>query len=213
MKILMNRGVRNLFLTDPNFSLSQKHVEKICLEMEKNKISFNSLFCFLHVDFTTKKMLKILKKAGFTKVFFGVESLSSVVLKNIMKSENPENYSKKTLALLEYAKSINLWADVAYIVPLPGQTKETVFQEINLLKKSAPEVSLYFLAPYPGTIFWMQNKNKIKTKDFYHFDEHSPIFQLSSFSYEYYKKVYNLVYPFHFKVKLFLYDLLYRFWS
>ena len=204
MKILINKGVRDIFVPDPNLSVSPRHVEEICKEMKKNKIYFRSLLCQLHVDFTTKKMLKMLKEAGFTEVLFGIESLSPKVLRNIYKSKNPEAYISRAINLLKYAKAIGLYTIAAYIVPLPGQHEEDVFEEIKLLKKLSTEVDLNFLTPYPGTVYWQQCKNKIKIVDTICSGNLYPIFYLSNLPYKYFKKVYEFTYPFNRRLKSFL---------
>lgn len=201
MKTLMDRGVKNIFLTDSNFSVNFEHVEKICKEMMKQNVSFKKLYAYLNIDFTTKDMLRIMKDAGFTDVFFGVESLHPPTLKKINKTKDPERYVKKVYEILNYAKEIGISASAAFMVPLPEQDRKSTFNEIKILKNIADSVYLSFLTPYPGTIYWMLNKDKVRIEDTPFFGGTFPIFYLSDAPFDYYKATYNLVYPLSQRVK------------
>jgi radical SAM superfamily enzyme YgiQ (UPF0313 family) len=204
MKILMNKGVKYLFLTDPNFSISFDHVKKICYEMKKAKICFKQIFAFLHIDFTSKKMIKIMKEAGFTNVCFGIESLSPNVLKLIGKTKNPAKYRSKAIKLLKYAKKIGIQTSSAYIVPLPEQREEGVFKELTILKKNATVIHLSFLTPYPGTFYWKLYKEKIRLSDLPTYFDQYPHYNLYTVSYKYLKRVYYFAHPLKTRLK-FLY--------
>lgn len=156
-------------LSDSNFCLSKKHVRGVCEEIKSRKLKFSNLSARVHVDFIDTEILRMMKNAGFTYIFLGVESLNPVSLKALNKTPDPVSYVRKCKRLLKYSNKINLNIESAYMIPLPGQTKEDAINEIKLIKRYS-HINLFYLTPFPGTPLWEELKGKLITRDFSLFD-------------------------------------------
>ncbi|MDI6826396.1 MAG: radical SAM protein [Candidatus Aenigmarchaeota archaeon] len=168
LEILSNS--KNLVgFSDPNFSISKKNVKRICEEIKNRKLEFSQLIARCHIDFVDIEILKMMKSAGFTDLYVGVESLLPVSLKFLNKTKNPIGYIKKCKMLLRYSNQLGLKVASAYLIPLPGQTKQNALNEIRFLKQYS-DVAVNYLTPFPGTPLWNKMKNMLITRDFSLFD-------------------------------------------
>ncbi len=166
---MLSSKKNHVSLFDLNFSISKKHVKKICQEIKKRKLEFASLSARVYADFLDAEMLKIMDKAGFTNLYLGIESLSPNCLRFLNKTKNPQHYISKIKKLLKLSKKLNLEFVSSYLIPLPGQKKQDVIKELYFIRKYS-RIDLNYITPFPGTPLWKKMKDKLITKDLSLFD-------------------------------------------
>jgi anaerobic magnesium-protoporphyrin IX monomethyl ester cyclase len=136
-----------LTLNDEVFTLDKKKVSAICSEIRQRKITI-PWDCQTRADLVSKELLYKMKAANCQLVSFGVESGSQKILNAMKKSTTVE----QNAAAIRWAKEAGLSVTVSLIIGYPGETKETLKQTIDFMKKTEPDDIYLFLAtPYPNT--------------------------------------------------------------
>ncbi|MBL6995926.1 B12-binding domain-containing radical SAM protein [Desulfobacula sp.] len=145
--LIHNYQIDTIWLIDDTFTLSKKRVAEFCKKIIKRNLKL-TLGCQAHVKTADENMFKLMKRAGFVQVDFGVESGSDKVLKTLKK--NSDALSIKMAFLL--AKKAGLRTMATFMFGSPSETKEDVEATMRLAKEINPNfVSSFFITPYPGT--------------------------------------------------------------
>ena len=98
-------------------------------------------------------VVKRLKDAGLTAIYFGVESGSDKILKIMEKNATKE----ENLKALKICSEAELYTIIQLVIGMPGENKETINETIEFLKMSSgdlpyfQEVSTNYLQSLPGT--------------------------------------------------------------
>lgn len=150
IEILMrNYRVRQIFLSDDNFTLVKSHVIDLCKEIINRKIDIP--WCCpngIRIDTIDEEILKWMKKAGCYLLAFGIESGNQEILNRTHKQLDLKHVQ-------EIIKMANLHKFLTYgffIIGLPGENLETIRQTIDFAKNlSLDRVWFNILVPYPGT--------------------------------------------------------------
>lgn len=182
--IIDNKKCKRIFFMDSNFTINKNYVKEFCKEVKNKQASFK---CYTKVDFYSKDIANMLKKAGFNVVHFGVEHFDAEIQNSINKI-TPFPKLKKAL---KYAKEAGQYTGCYIVVGLPGdnveRSKYCYEQACRLAKeKLLDEVVPFIFIPYPGTEQFNNPDNynlKILTRDFSKYTRtHSPVISYDSFS-------------------------------
>ncbi|MFH1623369.1 MAG: radical SAM protein, partial [Candidatus Aenigmatarchaeota archaeon] len=140
-------GVAYVHFVDDNFMVNRSRVEAFCQLLMLNGIHVE-WGCTARVDLVEDSLLDLMARAGCIEVGLGIESGSQKML-DIMKKRVTVEQAKKALAIAR--KHIKV-VGTAYIIGLPGETRETVEETIRFVEDAGvpPEV-IFFATPYPGT--------------------------------------------------------------
>lgn len=121
---------------------------------------------------------KLMKKAGFRMLLFGLESANQKTLDRIDKNLKVEEIVKSC----KNAKSAGLEPHITIMFGYPWETKEEAEKTLNLgkylLKKGiADTVQATIVIPYPGTPLFEECKRKgwLKTFDWNRYDMKEPV--------------------------------------
>ncbi|OGC04131.1 hypothetical protein A2276_05905 [candidate division WOR-1 bacterium RIFOXYA12_FULL_43_27] len=163
IQLIRDFHVDAVWFIDDTFTLNKERVIEFCEKVISNNIKL--IFgCQAHVKTADEAMFKLMKKAGFVQVDFGVESGSDKVLKALKKNSDAVSIKKA----FSCAKSAGLRTLGTFMFGSPSETEEDVEATIKLTKEIRPSfVSAYFLTPYPGTelMKMSQENNWIKNLD------------------------------------------------
>ncbi|MET0753562.1 MAG: radical SAM protein, partial [Pyrinomonadaceae bacterium] len=143
----------SFFITDDNFARNKDWeivLDKLIYlrEVEKLNIKFA-----LQVDTLCHKLPNFIEKsgrAGVRRVFIGLENI------------NPDNLlaaSKRQNKITDYREMLLAWKKVGvitycgYILGFPGDTKESILHDIEIIKKELPVdlLEFFYLTPLPGS--------------------------------------------------------------
>ena len=105
------------------------------------KVELSSIGIELLPSFLTDDYLIGLKGIGFTKISIGVESFSgNVISKTGRKNVNQSKIRK----IIEYTKSLSLWANVDMMVGLPNQDSGIFLDDIKKIAAILPDqITIY----------------------------------------------------------------------
>jgi anaerobic magnesium-protoporphyrin IX monomethyl ester cyclase len=114
------------------------------------------------LDFETMKKMK---EAGCRCLCVGFESGSQLILDNMKKNIRLEEMSQ----FMKNAEKAGLLIHGCFMAGLPGETKETLRETLELAKRLKPDtVQFYPVMIYPGTeaYDWYKERKLIATDDF-----------------------------------------------
>jgi len=146
-ELILKYRAREIPFLEDNFTLDTKRAEEICDEILRRRLKF-SWSCQARVTSINEAILKKMKKAGCWHISFGVESGSQKILDLIDKGITVE----KITSAFKIAKKAGLMTSCSFIFGLPGETKETIKETVDLAKKLKPDfIGWGILTVYPGS--------------------------------------------------------------
>jgi hypothetical protein len=146
------QGIRRFFITDDNFARNRQWEplfdRMIALRDEGLNIGFT-----IQVDTLCHRIPNFIAKAGragVRRVFIGLENI------------NPENLlgaKKKQNRITEYRAMLQAWREAGaityagYIIGFPGDTKESILRDVEIIKRELPLdiLEFFILTPLPGS--------------------------------------------------------------
>jgi anaerobic magnesium-protoporphyrin IX monomethyl ester cyclase len=136
-----------LLIKDDVFTLHRARVEEFCDAVRKEHPGMK-WHCMARVNSVDHGLLAKMKASGLNDVFLGIESGNNDILKRAHKGITVENARKTVNACAD----LGIHTYGAFIIGLPGETRETVEQTIGFAC-SLPLTMAGFsiLIPYPGT--------------------------------------------------------------
>lgn len=143
-------GVRKVFFDDCNFVMTKKRTLEFCRKMNNATLGV-SWNCTTRVDTVDGSLLKLMRLAGCETVYFGVESGSESVLKNIGKDYPVSAITKA----VQSARAAGLKIGIFLMLGCPGENKKTFQETIRLLREIYPfdKLNINPMVILPGTGF------------------------------------------------------------
>ncbi len=149
----LKQGITSFFITDDNMARN-KHWEDFfdrLIELKENEDIEVSLI--IQVDTQCHRIPNFIHKArwaGVYRVFIGLENI------------NPDNLlaaKKRQNKITEYRKMLQAWHTsgastwAGYILGFPGDTRESILRDMEIIKKELPLdiLELFILTPLPGS--------------------------------------------------------------
>ena len=147
------QGIKRFFITDDNFARNQ-HWEALCDRMIKMKVDEGMDIGFtIQVDTLCHKIPNFIEKAtkgGARRIFIGMENI------------NPDNLigaKKRQNKITDYREMLQKWRAhgaltfAGYILGFPGDSKESILRDIEVIKRELPVdiLEFFFLTPLPGS--------------------------------------------------------------
>ena len=155
------QGIRRFFITDDNFARNRQWEplfdRMIALREEGMNIGFT-----IQVDTLCHRIPGFIAKAGragVRRVFIGLENI------------NPENLlaaKKRQNRITEYRTMLQAWREAGaitcagYIIGFPGDTKDSILRDVEIIKHELPLdiLEFFILTPLPGSedhkVLWQQ---------------------------------------------------------
>jgi len=158
------RKITSFSFAHDMFTLDKKFVFELCeklIEFQKSKQIKFKWNCSARIDCVNKEMLSIMKDAGCSDIFFGIETGSERLQKKIKK--NLPVSEVNNIAMI--CRTIGIRMHASFILGFPGenktdfnQTLRSVIQlAINGALTQASELSLL-----PGTPLFKKHKSELK---------------------------------------------------
>ncbi len=156
---ILNReyGIKHICFADDTMTVDRQATIDLCEEIisRKLKIAFHIT---TRTDCIDEVVLKKLKNAGCYEISYGIESGSQMLLEK-MKKKNDIQTSERAIKI---TKKAGIRVTALVITGNVGETKETVEETINFLKRTRPDDigcvgGLWIL---PGTKLYHDCKNK-----------------------------------------------------
>jgi radical SAM superfamily enzyme YgiQ (UPF0313 family) len=182
-------GEKQYTFYDDAFTVDQARTNEICDEILKRELNIR-WDCETRVDMVSKELLLKMKKAGCIAVWYGVEAGSQKVRDAMGKGINKQ----QTLNAFKWTQEAGMIAVASIILGFPGETKETAWESVELLKEINPdEIGIYIATPYPGTPMYdyVKKKGWLKIYDFDRYDTATPIFESPTMSMKELKEIHD----------------------
>src|SRR6185369_11791719 len=145
----VEQGLHSFFITDDNFARNKDWemiLDKLIdlREVERLKISF-----IIQVDTLCHKLPNFIeksKRAGVKRVFIGLENINPDSLLVAKKRQNKITDYRKMLLAWKHAGIVTY---CGYILGFPGDTRESVLHDIEVIKKELPVdlLEFFYLTP------------------------------------------------------------------
>jgi radical SAM superfamily enzyme YgiQ (UPF0313 family) len=140
-------GAESFTFYDDTLTFDKQRLFRICDGIKERKINL-PWDCQTRVDQVSKEVLARMKAVGCQQVFFGVESGCQKILDAVEKKTTVEQNEKA----IKMAKEAGLFVTISLIIGFPGETRETLQQTMNFVKKTKPDdVYVCVATPFPGT--------------------------------------------------------------
>lgn len=157
-------GTTSFGFSHDNLTCNKALILDFCFELQKycneTKVEFKWT-CSSRPDTVNREMLKAMRKAGCTKIFFGIESGSLEIQKSIKKKLNLE----KVLEVAEICKEEKIQMNASFMAGFPEEKVRDIDDTIKLMLKlisMGARVQLSLLSILPGTDLFNQYKTKLK---------------------------------------------------
>lgn len=154
------RGYREFDLQEDNPTFNQERAFELCDEIESRRFKDIVIMCGngVRADRVNRKLLTRMRKVGFKRLAFGVESGNNKVLASLKKGERIEQIKQA----IQDACDLGFFVSIFFVVGSPSETVCDVQDSIDLaLTYPISNVSFYNLIPLPGTeLFdWVKKNN------------------------------------------------------
>tara|TARA_Y100000310_G_scaffold342439_1_gene445717 strand:- start:1129 stop:2553 length:1425 start_codon:yes stop_codon:yes gene_type:complete len=154
--LVKEKGVDEIFFDDETLTVTKERIQGVCDEMIKREVKVPWL-CNGRVDNVDSDVLKLMKKAGCTRIFYGVESGSEKILKSMCKGISKE----KALKAVRETQKTGIVACVSFTIGMPDENKDTINETLKFAKKLHADYTQFTLtAPFPGTKLFEEAKEK-----------------------------------------------------
>ena len=152
-----------IFFEDDTMTADKKRCKDLAEVIVKRGINISwTTNARVGLDLDTMKRMK---EAGCRTLCVGFESGSQMILDNMKKKIKLD----RMIAFMDDAKKAGLLIHGCFMAGLPGETKETMKQTLELAKRLNPDTAQFYpVMVYPGTeaYEWYKQRGLISTDDF-----------------------------------------------
>lgn len=162
--------------------MNEFHAERIafCEEILRRGLDVEWT-CTSRIDTVSDELLRKMKKAGCTHIYYGVESASERVLEYYRKGIKLEDVKR----VVEMTKEEGLSVTCSFIIGAPFETKEEMMKTLRFSIELNPDYAQFsLLTPYPGTEIYEELKEKglLLTEDYDEFTAVKPVLKNENLS-------------------------------
>jgi anaerobic magnesium-protoporphyrin IX monomethyl ester cyclase len=148
--------VKGVNFPDDLLALNKRRMYELCDMMEPLNMKWA---CQARVDLVDLALLKRMEKSGCVTIAYGIESGSQTILDNMNKRVTVEQAEKA----LKETVDAGMWPRIAMMFGYPGETRETLRETIDFLKRlpylpmdAISALRFSRTTPLPGTILYDQ---------------------------------------------------------
>jgi len=140
-------GIKEFRIFDDVFNFDEDRLEAFCNGLMERKLGM-SWTCVGRLNYITGRQARLLVRSGCWQIAVGIESGNDEILKKIKKSLTVEMIREKVGIASKYGLNVRGF----FMIGLPGDTKETMMDTINLAKELPLDVASFtIVTPYPNT--------------------------------------------------------------
>jgi radical SAM superfamily enzyme YgiQ (UPF0313 family) len=179
--IIEELGISNVLFRDPEFTLNRSRIMELCGNITKSALSF-SWRCETRIDTLDEELIEEMSKAGCIGINFGIETSDPEIAKSVNRKVCPED---RMQYLIQYCQRRKINVFCFFIIGLPGQNKQEIFNLIDLaLSLDSDEIQITYATPYPGTILsaWAEENGYIVERNFENYTGYHPVMRNEYFS-------------------------------
>ena len=144
-----NYGVDHFEFSDECFITNKRRLERLNQQLQDNNLNIN-YWCAARVDVINEEVLSLMKEGGCKFINYGFESMDENVLRLMNKNATPEDNERAA----RLTKDAGIQFGLNFIWNMPGDTKESLRQNVAFIKKYNTYGQLRTIrpvTPYPGS--------------------------------------------------------------
>ena len=147
------QGIKRFFITDDNFARN-RHWEALFDRMIQLRVGEGLKIGFtIQVDTLCHRIPNFIEKAaaaGVRRVFIGLENINP---DNLLAAKKRQNKITEYRAMLQKWREHGAITCAGYILGFPGDTKESILRDIEIIKRELPLdiLEFFILTPLPGS--------------------------------------------------------------
>lgn len=152
IEYLYNLGYREIHFNDDNCSINKERMYAISREIISRKLDIR-LACptGIHIGTLDYDLLKIMKRAGFYRLCFGIETGNQEMQKTIKKNLVLD----KARRVIKDANNLGYWTAATFITGFPNETPEQLNDTFEFAKTSGLDFPIFYnLQIQPKTELW-----------------------------------------------------------
>lgn len=157
-------GITGMGISHDMFTLDKTFIADFSGQLLSRNKSSRARFtwtCSARTDCVTEKMLVEMKESGCKAIFFGIESGSEKIQKEIRKNLDV----KEAERMISYSSALGIISIVSYMAGFPGETRrdlnDTLRSILNVaLTGARPQLTL--LSILPGTPIYQQHAEELE---------------------------------------------------
>ena len=161
-------GIKEVYFQDDTLNARPKWLFDLCDKIISHGLHQEIYFkCAMRVNrnLVSKEILEKLREANFWIALYGVENGNQEMLKSINKNITLEEIERA----FKMTRKAGILTNAAFMLGNYGETKETVRDSLNLMKKIKPDYVGFSIAiPFPGSELYriVKEKGLISLDDF-----------------------------------------------
>ena len=147
------QGLHSFFITDDNFARNKDWEIILDRLIDLREVDGLNISFIIQVDTLCHKLPNFIeksKRAGVKRVFIGLENINPDSLLGAKKRQNKiTDYRQMLLAW----KHVGIVTYCGYILGFPGDTRESILHDIEVIKRELPVdlLEFFYLTPLPGS--------------------------------------------------------------
>ncbi|MBI2853587.1 MAG: radical SAM protein [Chloroflexi bacterium] len=146
-ELLRVHPVEGVWFKDSNFTIDKDWVTGFCDEVRSEGLDF-PWACNTRVDLVDEATLDIMKAAGLTKIWFGVESGSVSSLKTLSKGFSLD----RIRSAFRTCRQLGVQTGAFFMIGIPGEKMEDIRANVALAKElEANQYRWHVFVPLPGS--------------------------------------------------------------
>jgi anaerobic magnesium-protoporphyrin IX monomethyl ester cyclase len=166
--VVNSYGVRHYMVIDDVLTLHRSRTVELCNEIIDRKLNI-TFEGSTRANLLDDELVALMKKAGLTRLSFGLETVDEDMRKTMNKKVPLDAYREANALLNKYdVEALN-----SVMIGLPGESEENVRKTLDFLRKAkdVKQANFAIAVPYPGTEFHRmavqeENGMKLMSKDF-----------------------------------------------
>ncbi|MBN1591624.1 MAG: radical SAM protein [Candidatus Coatesbacteria bacterium] len=166
-------GAREIFFWDDTITADKKWLNRLCdiLINEKMDITWSAA---TRVDIVNPEMLKMMKRSGCWRLFYGVES----GVQELLDLLNKRTTLDQVRNAITWTNEAGIETTASFMIALPGETPEMAKETIKFALSLKPTYAdFHVTTPFPGTrIYEEAGKYGRLNMDFSRYDCYEPVF-------------------------------------
>jgi magnesium-protoporphyrin IX monomethyl ester (oxidative) cyclase len=162
---LYKEGYREFYFMDDNFSVSKERTHQICDGIIGRGLNIKlAAPTGIAIDTLDELLLRKMKKAGFYRLCFGIETANAESQKIIKKRVNIE-YAKK---IIKIANKLGFWTSATFIIGFPHETLKEIKDTFDFMVETGMDFPvIHLLNPQPKTeVYEIMKKEGLITDDY-----------------------------------------------